>query len=314
VVIGPQTSSEVRATIDQVNAAGALLVSHGSTASSLALPDDGVFRMVPDDKVEGAATADLVGELGQTTVVTVHRNDPGNNGLVSSVGAALPTSGGAAVEGPVYEPDTTDFTDTITALDAAVAQATTAAEGETAVYLAGFEEVAELFAAAAATPALAEVPWYGGDGSARGQAIIDDEAAAAFAADVDGFASPLLILSKKVLKKAAGTIDEIEERSGEETDAFALAAYDALQIAVEALSDPSATEGPPLRSAFAEAADGYAGITGTIELNDAGDRSTGSFAFYAVCESDGGFAWEKVGSWAPSKEAGEPGKVKYAGC
>ncbi|HUF83710.1 MAG TPA: ABC transporter substrate-binding protein [Acidimicrobiia bacterium] len=311
VVIGPQTSSEVRATIDQVNAAGALMISHGSTASSLSFPDDGVFRMVPDDRVEAAATADLIGKRGQSTVVTVHRNDPGNNGLVDSLGSALPPDS-TTVVGPVYEPDTTDFSDTVAGLEASIEEATSTAEGETAVYLAGFEEVAELFAAAA-TLALAEVPWYGGDGSARGQAIIDDEDAAAFAAEVDGFASPLLILSKKVLKNAADTIDEIEERSGEAPDAFALAAYDALQLAVEALADPNA-EGPALRTAFVEAADGYAGITGTIELNDAGDRSTGSFAFYAVCESDGEFEWEKVGSWTPPKEEGKPGKIKDAGC
>lgn len=311
VIIGPQTSSEVRATIDQVNAAGALMVSHGSTASSLAIPDDGVYRMVPDDKVEGAATADLIGEQGQTTVVTVHRDDPGNNGLVDSVSTSFSGAGGTVVTGPVYEPDTADFSDTIAALEGAIAGA-----GEyPAVYLAGFEEVADVFAAAAAgTETLGGAAWYGGDGSARGQAVIDDEEAADFASDVGGFPSPLLILSKKVLKKAAGTIDEIEERSGEEPDAFALGAYDALQIAVEALSDPSATEGPALRSAFVAATEGYTGITGPIELNEAGDRATGSFAFYAVCESDGDFAWEKVGSWAPPKEAGDPGKVKYAGC
>jgi branched-chain amino acid transport system substrate-binding protein len=313
VVIGPQTSSEVRATIDQANAAGALMISHGSTASSLALPDDAVYRLVPDDRVEAAATADLIGEQGQSTVVTVHRNDPGNNGLVDSLGSALP-SDSTTVVGPVYEPDTTDFADTVAALEGALAEAD--ASDKTAVYLAGFEEVAGLFAAAAAaTHALAEVPWYGGDGSARGQAIIDDEDAAAFAAEVEGFPSPLLILSKKVLKNAADTIDEIEERSGEQPDAFALAAYDALQIAVEAESTvgPDAT-GPALQSAFAEAAEGYSGITGEITLNDAGDRSTGRFAFYAVCEADGEFEWEKVGSWAPPKEAGEAGRVKYAGC
>lgn len=314
VVIGPQTSSEVRATIDQANAAGALLISHGSTASSLAFPDDAAYRLVPDDRVEGAATADLVGKQGQTTVVTVHRNDPGNNGLVDSLGSALP-SDSTTVVGPVYEPDTTDFTDTVAALDAAVSEATTDAEGETAVYLAGFEEVAELFAAAAATPALADVPWYGGDGSARGQAIIDDEDAAAFAAEVEGFPSPLLILSKKVLKNAADTIEEIEESSGEEPDAFALAAYDALQLAVDAVGEAGAdAQGPDLRTAFADAADGYDGITGTVELNDAGDRSTGRFAFYAVCESDGEFEWEKVGSWAPPRGTGDRGRVKYAGC
>ena len=58
----------------------------------------------------------------------------------------------------------------------------------------------------------------------------------------------------------------------------------------------------------------YSGVTGPIELNAAGDRTIGNYAFYAVCDSDGRFAWEKVGTWAPPAEAGTPGKVKYAGC
>jgi branched-chain amino acid transport system substrate-binding protein len=311
VIIGPQTSSEVRATIDQVNAAGALMISHGSTASSLALPDDGVYRLVPDDRVEGAATAELIADQGKSGVVTVHRNDPGNNGLVESVTAAFSGAGGTVVAGPVYEPDTTDFSATITALEPLLASA----GDDPAVYLAGFEEVADLFAAATAgSEALAGATWYGGDGSARGQSIIDNEQSADFASDVGGFASPLLILSKKVQKKAADTIEAIEESSGEEPDAFALAAYDALQIAVEALSIVPDAQGAELRTAFAEAASGYPGVTGKIELNAAGDRSTGSYAFYAVCDSDDEFEWQSVGSWAPPKTEGEPGTVKFGGC
>ena len=310
VIIGPQTSSEVRATIDQVNAAGALMISHGSTASSLALPDDGVYRLVPDDRVEGAATAELIAHQGKSGVITVHRNDPGNNGLVESVSAATTAAGGTVVAGPVYEPDTTDFTATIAALEPLLASA----GDDPAVYLAGFEEVADLFAAAAGSETLAGATWYGGDGSARGQSVIENEESADFASDVGGFASPLLILSKKVQKNAADTIEAIEKSSGEEPDAFALAAYDALQIAVEALGILPDAQGAELRAAFAQTATGYPGVTGKIELNAAGDRSTGSYAFYAVCDADDEFEWQSVGSWTPPKTEGEAGKVKYGGC
>jgi branched-chain amino acid transport system substrate-binding protein len=315
LIVGPQSSAEVRAIIDQANAAGAVLISQGSTASSLALPGDAVFRLVPDDRVEGAASVDLIDDQGQTVVVTAHRNDPGNNGLVDSVSAAVTATGGTVVAGPVYEPSTTDFTDTVAALSASVAQATSAGSGDVAVYLAGFEEVADLLAAAAGDSALAEVPWYGGDGSARGQAIIDDADAAGFAADVDGYPSPLLTLSKTVLRDARRTVNEIEDRSGEEPDAFALAAYDGLQLATAAAEEagPDAS-GPALQQAFAGAADGYKGITGVIELNDAGDRATGRYAFWAVCDTDDELDWARVGTWTPPKSTGGQGKIKFTGC
>ena len=46
IVIGPQSSSEVAAISEEADARGVLLVSQGSTASSLGLPDDNVFRFV----------------------------------------------------------------------------------------------------------------------------------------------------------------------------------------------------------------------------------------------------------------------------
>ena len=54
IVIGPQSSSEVAAIKDEAESLDVLVVSQGSTASSLAIPDDNVFRFVPTDHVEGA--------------------------------------------------------------------------------------------------------------------------------------------------------------------------------------------------------------------------------------------------------------------
>lgn len=52
VVIGPQTSSEVAAIQPWADSNGLLVVSHGSTASSLSNRDDNILRFVPDDTHE----------------------------------------------------------------------------------------------------------------------------------------------------------------------------------------------------------------------------------------------------------------------
>src|SRR5262249_57661212 len=59
IVIGPQTSSEVAAVSDIAATRGVIVVSQGSTASSLAL-DDNVLRFVPTDPVEGRPSVDLM--------------------------------------------------------------------------------------------------------------------------------------------------------------------------------------------------------------------------------------------------------------
>jgi branched-chain amino acid transport system substrate-binding protein len=53
VFVGPQSSSEVAALKPFADSAGVVVLSQGSTASSLSIPDDNVFRLVPDDSHEG---------------------------------------------------------------------------------------------------------------------------------------------------------------------------------------------------------------------------------------------------------------------
>ncbi|MEX0767522.1 MAG: ABC transporter substrate-binding protein, partial [Microthrixaceae bacterium] len=80
-VIGPQTSSEAKNILPYADENGIILISQGSTASTLATPTDSLFRMVPTDKVEGVASGDLITNEGPVTLITAHREDAGNIGL-----------------------------------------------------------------------------------------------------------------------------------------------------------------------------------------------------------------------------------------
>src|SRR4029453_1156339 len=173
VGIGPQASWEVGAISGQAAARGVLLVSQGSTASSLGLPDDNIYRFVPTDRVEGRASADLMLHNKASTVIPMWRNDRGNNGLADSVRAAVTASGATVTEGVRYEPDTTDFSAALADLSTQI-QAAVGSVGadKVAVYLAGFEEVADIFTAARTVTGLDGVRWYGGDGSAQSKALL----------------------------------------------------------------------------------------------------------------------------------------------
>ena len=62
IFVGPQSSSEVAALKPFADSAGVILLSQGSTASSLSIPDDNVFRLVPDDSHEGEAMVALLAD------------------------------------------------------------------------------------------------------------------------------------------------------------------------------------------------------------------------------------------------------------
>src|SRR6266571_1698181 len=66
-----------------------LVISQGSTASSLAIPGDNIFRFCPNDTREAEAIVALLWHDGIRTIVPLWRNDTGNNGLHDSVLAAF---------------------------------------------------------------------------------------------------------------------------------------------------------------------------------------------------------------------------------
>src|SRR6266511_1084577 len=320
IVIGPQSSSEVAAISAEADARGVPLVSHGSTASSLGQPDDNVFRFVPTDRVEGRAGTDLMLRNGASVIVPMWRNDRGNTGLADSVRAAATASGAAVLPGVQYEPDTTDFGPALAELSSQLQEAESVANtggGKVAVYLAGFEDVGEICNEARTVTGLDSVPWYGGDGSAQSKKLLaSGPATFATSVKVNGYPSPLVALPADRSEKDSKLLRQISTRAKAPADAFTLAAYDAFDVATRALqhAGPDA-DAATLRAAFVKSADGFKGVTGTIQLDAAGDRVSAPYAFWSVCGRKASDArWRDTGTWTPAADATAAGHVRATSC
>jgi branched-chain amino acid transport system substrate-binding protein len=318
IAIGPQSSSEVAAITEQAGARGVILVSQGSTASSLAQPDDNVFRFVPTDRVEGRASVDLMLQNGASTIVPMWRNDRGNIGLADSVRAAGTASGATVSPGVVYQPDTTDFTTALNDLGGQVQSAIAAAGADkVAVYVAGFEEVADVLSTARTVSGLDGVRWYGGDGSAQTKALVaGGPATFATTANVNGYPSPLVGLPANQAKRDADLLRQISRRARATADAFTMAAYDAFNVAARTLAaTPADADAATLRATFTGEADGFDGVTGTIRLDAAGDRVSTPYVFWSICQrGDGDPRWRDTGRWTPAADPVAPGRVQAKGC
>src|SRR5947207_7997829 len=81
IIIGPQTSSEVRMIKPYADDHNILVISQGSTASSLSIDGDNIFRLCPDDTLAAKAIVALMSHAGIQTNVPLWRTDAGNNGL-----------------------------------------------------------------------------------------------------------------------------------------------------------------------------------------------------------------------------------------
>lgn len=296
-VIGPQSSAEVGAVKPYADANNMLVVSQGSTAGSLSIAGDNVFRFCPDDKIEGAAIANTIYKSGIKGLVTAARNDAGNKGLQNSTGSVFTTLGGNISATAPYATANPDFQALITDLKSRT-QTLIAQYGASGVgiYLASFDECVDLFKLAANDPVLSSVNWYGGDGVTLSAAIQNDAAAAAFAVTTHFFA-PTFGLSTQAQSKWEPLAKTIKSRTGIDPDAFALAAYDALWVIALTYKSTEGTNADfsKLKTVFQEQANIYFGATGPTLLNEAGDRALGSFDYWGLSLDNGNYKWKLVG-------------------
>src|SRR5437667_2332297 len=299
IVIGPQSSSEVAEIMPYADAHNILVISQGSTASSLAFPGDNIFRFCPNDILEAQAIVALMRHDGIRTIVPLWRNDRGNNGLHDSVQIRFQALGGRVASGFRYEPTTTDFS----AATASVASqihnliSTGTSPSSIAVYLAAFDEVVDVFHSAQGNTTLSNTAWYGSDGVALSAVLLADPVAAAFAVNAD-YPNPIFGLDDTLQNEWQPIADAIQARTGITPDAFALSAYDALFVVQRALEDVGDLRNfVNFKAAFVNEANTYEGVTGSTALDAAGDRLSGDFDFWAVRPQGGGYGWVRIGTY-----------------
>ena len=299
IIIGPQSSAEVAMIKPYADAHDILVISQGSTASSLAIAGDNIFRFCPNDTREAEAIVALMWHDGIRAIVPLWRNDAGNNGLHDSVQSAFQLQGGTVEAGYQYEPTTSDFS---VATGSVAGQIDNLVGGGTdpatiGVYLAAFDEVVDVFHSAQGNTTLSNTAWYGSDGVALSAALTGDSTAAAFADSV-GYPNPIFGLDDALQNEWQPIADEIEVRTGITPDAFALSGYDALFVVQRALEDVGdLRDFPAFKAAFVDEASAYEGVTGSTALDAAGDRLKRDFDFWAVEPQGGDHSWVRIGTY-----------------
>ncbi|MBD1366351.1 ABC transporter substrate-binding protein [Mucilaginibacter sp. ZT4R22] len=296
-VIGPQSSAELATVKPEADAHDVLVVSQSSTAGSLAIAGDNVFRFCPSDKIEGAASGATIFKQGSTGLVTVARDDAGNKGLQASTGAAFTAKGGEVSAIAPYPITSANYASVMASIKAEVARLTTSkGAGKVAIYLASFDEGIELFKLASAEPTLNSIKWYGGDGVVLSTALLTDPVVAEFAIKT-GFFAPSFGLPDALKSKWEPLAARIKAKTGIDPDAYALAAYDALWTIAYTLegTDGSTTDFAKIKTLFVAEANKDTGVTGADALDAAGDRATGTFDYFGIVKDGSTYKWTLVG-------------------
>lgn len=289
LVIGTDSSKELEAVKPYADENGIILISHGSTAPSLAIAGDNVFRLLPDDTHQAEAMAALMRKDGIKAVVPVWRGDVWGDDLSNATKTRFESSGGTVLDGIRYDPKT-DFSAELDTLSSKVSQAVSKyGEDKVAVHFIGFNEVATLFTKAQ-NSSVSKVKWYGSDGTALDDDLLNNSEAARFAVKT-GFPNPFYSIEMKDIE------ERVKAREGK-AHAFGIIAYDALWLATLTYIDSNkSTDINVLKKSLIKTAASFNGATGSITLNEAGDRKFASYDFWAINEKDGVFAWERVAKY-----------------
>lgn len=296
-VIGPMSSSEVESVKNYADQNGIFILSQGSTASSLSIPGDNIFRFTPDDMLEGRAVVTLMQVNNASHVIPVWREDSGNTGLAESMRTIFPSTGGTVSQGISYSTVNPDFQAVVSSVEQQVTNAVSehGTDG-VVIYLAGFDEVAELFAAAGSSELLSSVKWYGTNGVVFSEALVQNTGGSSEFAQTVNYPSPIFGIDPELEPRWKPIADEIFDMTGLEPDAFALSVYDAVWVIANAYfstSKPGNIEN--FIDSFVTEASLYGGITGSTELNDAGDRKIADFDFWGIRSQENTFIWKKLG-------------------
>jgi branched-chain amino acid transport system substrate-binding protein len=292
LVIGPQGSTEAAAVLEYANRNGIVLLSTASTAPALAVPNDNLYRFVPDDTNQGLVLARMMKDEGISTVIPMYRNDVWGKGLAGEVEKSYKALNGTVLEGVAYETANKNLSAEVGALSKKVIAATSEnGKGSVAVLLCSYDEATEIFALARNYPALSEVKWYGTDGMALNKKLINDKNAASFAAATNVTAPIYGYEGENDIYQVTGP--KIEKKLGRIPESYALTAYDALWIATFVNLDAVPDNDKSIEMAMDTLTDTYYGISGWAILNENGDRKYWDYDIWKVTEEKGSYKWEK---------------------
>ncbi|MFL6344963.1 MAG: ABC transporter substrate-binding protein [Nitrososphaeraceae archaeon] len=324
IVIGPATSAELQATKDFADKNDIILFSPSSTAPSLAIEGDNVFRLVPDDSNQAKAISKMMWDQGIRVVIPFWRKDVYGSELMRAVRANFQAMGGEFdkdSEKLGYAPRTGHLAASLNrinfimwdnALKALESRLQSAISqygiDKVGVYMVSLDEVTPIFIQAYSHPVLSKVKWYGSDKSALNGALVRHSESAFFAANTS-FYNPIPRFNNNNDNRNLyhNLLEEIRKEVHTEPSPYSAVAYDILWVAaiaenmtrhnVNNITDIQGIQ--DLRDAIIRSAKSHLGVTGNTTLNNMGDRAKGEYDFWKVTTSitddKESFGWIKTG-------------------
>jgi branched-chain amino acid transport system substrate-binding protein len=310
VVVGPLTSGEASTILQYANQNHIVLISASSTAISLAIPNDYLFRLVPNDAAQSVAIARELTNQSIKDVEIVAQNTVYGAGLANATANAFKADGGSVQNTVLYTSTATDFTPTLTTVQsdysAAVAKY---GASSVAVVAIGYQEVGQmLIQAKSSFPGLLKTTWFGSDGESDNTDFTNSTGG------VGPIASQVKLISTIGESPAATAkynsfVTEFTKAYGSAPDSYAPGAYDAAWLAALSIIAAGQNSGSAVQAVLPQVANNYFGVLGWAQLQASGDLAPTGYDIYEVQSSSSGDNWVLAGVWTAATDtiAWQPG-------
>jgi len=304
MIVGPETSSNIRNMKGYSDSNNMLLVSCCSSAPSLAIPNDSVYRLVPDDSNQGTALSKLIQHEGIEVLVPVWRGDTWGDGLSAATTSSFVQRGGIIDEGVRYNPESPEFSAS-TSLLAEVVQGYVDEYGKdkVGVLFLGFAEILQFTQSASQHEVLDDVRWFGPGANTKEHKLIEDPIGLEFSTNVQ-FTTVQFAASKMTDTGDVNPIyekvqDHLTETLGTAPNSFVLSSYDAVWIIGLSMLETQSTDVTKIKSVISDIAENYSGAIGPTKLNEAGDLAQANYEVWGIR----GGEWVLLGQYTQSTDS-----------
>ena len=297
IVIGPETSSNIRNVKGYSDSNNMLLISCCSSAPALAIPNDSVFRLVPDDSNQGTAISKLLQHEGIEALVPVWRGDTWGDGLSDASTSSFVERGGIIDEGVRYNPESPEFSAS-TSLLAERVQGYVDEYGadKVAVLFLGFAEILQFTQSAAQHEVLDDVRWFGPGANTKEHKLIEDPIGLEFSTNVQ-FTTVQFAASKNPTYERVQA--HLTEQLGRSPNTFVHSSYDAVWIIGLAMLETQSSDVSTIKAILPEIAENYSGSIGSTKLNEAGDLAQANYEVWGIR----GGEWVLLGQYSHATDS-----------
>jgi branched-chain amino acid transport system substrate-binding protein len=299
LVAGPNNSAGLKSIQSFINQNQMLAVTCFSSTPSLAVEGDYIYRLITDDNLQGQALVTMMKYDSIAALIPIWREGAYGAGLYQTVKKQFQDQGGTVLDGISYNPDAANFQELIQQVAPQVSNAsTTYGSARVAVILITYQEASEFLQAASTVNDLSLVKWYGCDANVQKASITSDSSAGRFARSTR-FLAPIMGIGTagELPATAQNLSDLIFTKTGLHPDAYALTAYDAVQIYGLSYDLVRSGNAPSIKTVVPFICESYDYLGVSRKLNAAGDLATANYIFWTVVETSGTLGWDSYATY-----------------